>query len=105
MALLIYGSVILHRHRKGTLYRGNYSGVNAQNTTYSNHFEPAPAGSYAASQHSNPFQDPHHATYGAQGTTYPHSAETAYRPQGAAGDYYGGGTQNTYEMHGSAVRY
>jgi hypothetical protein len=106
MALLIYGSVILHRHRKGTLYRGNYSGVHAQNT-YSAAFEPAPAGSYGAS--SNPFADPHHSSYASQQTghtaAYPHSAETAYKPQGAANDYYGGGPPNTYEMHGNVARY
>ena len=107
MALLIYGSVILHRHRNGTLHRGNYSGVNTQNNTHSSAFEPAPAGSYAAS--SNPFADPHHPSYASQQTgqtaPYPHSAETAYKPQGAANEYYGGGPQNTYEMHGNTVRY
>jgi hypothetical protein len=112
MAQLIYGSVIVHRHRKGTLYRGNYAlaeGGHAQNTTYPSNFEPAPPGSYVA-QHPNPFQDPHSAppsyiSQTAHPAPYPHSAETVYKPQGAANDYYGGGVPNAYEMHGTPVRY
>jgi hypothetical protein len=106
MAQLIYGSVIVHRHRKGTLYRGNYSLAGGGQQP---HFDAAPPGSYAA-QHPNPFQDPHSAppSYIAQPAhpaPYPHSAETAYKPQGAANDYYGGGAPNAYEMHGNPVRY
>lgn len=87
MGQLIYGAVILHRHRKGTLARGKYSPAG------NGHFEEAPmAGGYAPY---NPGA--------AMPAGYSVPQNTAYKPQGAAGGYYGG--QPGYEMHGTAQRY
>ncbi|KAK3701068.1 hypothetical protein LTR37_015630 [Vermiconidia calcicola] len=97
---LIYGAVIVHRKRKGTLYRGNYSlaeGGHGLNTA--NHDR---SGSYTAHPTSvsvpppNPFRD------SSPNTSTTQAPYTAYNPAGAAGNYYG--APQAYEMQGSNAK-
>ena len=101
MAQLIYGSVILHRHRKGTLYRGNYALAEGGQAAYTGYNAP-PLGAYNAPYDSgaqNPFRDP---SRDASPAPYAAPQTTAYQPYqptqevGTTGAAYPG--QGVYEM-------
>ena len=81
ISMLIYGAIILHRQRKGTLSRGNYSPATAETGYGQQGFAyggtQAPAGDYTV--HNQP------------------------KPVGYSGDYYGNNA--SYEMQGNNGRY
>lgn len=101
MGQLIYGATIVHRKRKGTLYRGNYSLAQGggQSTAYGG--VPPQFGSYAGPP-ADPFRNPSQNSFGAP---HPRAAQPSYANSGAAGDYYHPQSgQQAYEMHGSGYR-
>ncbi|KAK3699512.1 hypothetical protein LTR37_016381 [Vermiconidia calcicola] len=99
---LIYGAVIVHRKRKGTLYRGNYSlaeGGHGGNTARDDR-----SGSYTA----HPTNAPAYPTYSSKDSySSPNTSTTqapyrAYMPAEAPGSY---GAPQAYEMQGSNSKY
>ena len=89
IAQLIYGAVIVHRHRKGTLSRGNYSPAEAGHSQvhpYTVGYDQPPTQSYTA--------------YNPQGGVTPAYAAVPTQKHGAAAnDYYG--APGAYEMQGN----
>ena len=90
---LIYGARIMHRHRKGTLYRGNYAPAGAGGTNSYNH-SPFAENVGIATPQPDPFRDPSHTSYG-----YTSQAP----PAGASSDYYAPNhVQQSYEMQSNS---
>ena len=87
---LAYSAIFVHRKRKGTLQRGNYTAAHSAPNDY-NAYRPSQQGRYDAGP--SPFRDPSPAPPYNPGAKQSHS--------GAAGDYY----NNSYEMQQGAVRH
>ncbi|KAK5173582.1 uncharacterized protein LTR77_002263 [Saxophila tyrrhenica] len=110
MGQLIYGATIVHRHRKGTLYRGNYSLAQGGGQTAYTGAAPAPApyapqtGTYAV-PHPDPFRNPSQTSFGGP-SPYQSTAQQPGVPPFPQGDYYHPQSgQQSYEMHGTSQRY
>ncbi|KAK4546177.1 hypothetical protein LTR36_002314 [Oleoguttula mirabilis] len=110
---LAYGSVILHRKRKGKLpRRGRYAGVDSGHLTAG--YESPPRGSYAAynppNAPANPFRDPSPARgpspVPSAAAQEPTALHPAFRPSGEATEYYNPSSvaQPSYEMQGKPYR-
>ena len=122
---LVYGSVIVHRMRKGTLTRGAYRGVEGAGGHLNPGYESPPRGSYAGwNPHgapANPFRDPSPGPSVPSTATGQESQAThpAFRPAstgGEASSYYDAGKYDpvhhdnshnvgqSYEMESTAYR-
>lgn len=95
MGLLAYGATIVHRKRKGTLYRGDYAAASTGAAPGYEASRYSQTTGYTGASNANPFRDPSPAP-----PYNPQATHPAYRPSGDAREYYGGG--GSYEMHQGA---
>ncbi|EMC91422.1 hypothetical protein BAUCODRAFT_328240 [Baudoinia panamericana UAMH 10762] len=126
LAAVIYGSIVVHRNRKGTQGRGYYAGVEAGTSTgyIAPSYEDQTQGRYEPYAHQgtaptaqglapNPFRDQSREPSPAPSASRlsyttappPSAAHPAYRKSGEAETYYNGeAAQQSYEMQGIAYK-